>query len=59
MRLVNGLFTLEMLFLFAIGFVGAVAGDFLGKLVFNKLNAKKLRLIIYIGMIISGIIMFF
>ncbi len=58
-RLFNGLFTLEMLLFFAIGFIGSIIGDYLGKLVFDKLNAKKLRLIVYIGMILSGIIMFF
>lgn len=59
MRLINGLLTIEMTFYFLIGFVGCIIGDFLGKLVFDKLNAKKLRLIIYIGMILSGIIMLF
>lgn len=59
MRLLNGLLTIEMTFYFLIGFVGCVIGDFLGKLVFDKLNAEKLRMIIYIGMILSGIIMLF
>jgi len=34
-------------------------GDFLGKLIFDKLDGKKLKTIIYTGMIISGVIMFF
>ncbi len=59
MRFFNGLFTLEMLSLFAIGFIGSIIGNLLGKLVFDKLNAKKLRLIVYIGMTLSGIIMIF
>ena len=59
MRLFNGLFDLKMLYLFLIGSIGAITGDFLGKFVFDKLDAKKLRLIVYIGMIISGIIMLF
>lgn len=59
MRLLNGLLTIEMTFYFLIGFVGCIIGDFLGKLVFDKLNAEKLRMIIYIGMILSGIIMLF
>lgn len=59
MRLINGLLTLEMVLYFSVGFVGCIIGDFLGKLVFDKLNAKKLRLIIYIAMILSGIIMLF
>lgn len=59
MRLLNGLLTIEVTFYFLIGFVGCIIGDFLGKLVFDKLNAEKLRMIIYIGMILSGIIMLF
>ena len=37
--------------------VGCLLGDFIGKKVFDKLNAKKLKMIIYIGMIISGALM--
>ena len=59
MRFVNGFITLETVYYFLIGSIGCVIGDFLGKLVFNKLNAKKLRIIIYIGMILSGIVMLF
>jgi len=38
-----------------IGLVGCMIGDMLGKLVFDKLDSEKLKLVIYIGMIISGI----
>lgn len=57
LRAVNGLVTGESLIMAAIGFVGCMIGDFVGNLVFNKLDGKKLKLIIYIGMIISGTLM--
>jgi len=59
MRVINGNVDGKILIYSAIGIVGCMAGDFIGKQVFNKLDANKLKLIIYIGMIISGIIMFF
>ena len=59
MRAVNGILTKDALLYAAIGLVGCMVGDTLGKQVFHKLNAEKLKKIIYIGMIISGIVMFF
>ncbi len=59
MRVVNGIITREVLIYAAIGMVGCMIGDFIGKSVFDKLDAQKLKNIIYIGMIISGIVMFF
>ncbi len=58
-RAINGLITLELLVYWLIGTIGCLLGDFIGKLVFDKLNAKKLKTIIYIAMIISGILMLF
>lgn len=58
MRALNGVLTLETLGYAAVGLVGCMAGDFLGKQVFDKLDSNKLKTIIYIGMIISGIVMF-
>lgn len=58
-RAINGIINKEILIFAAVGIVGCMAGDFLGKLIFDKLDAKKLKLIIYLGMIISGIVMFF
>lgn len=58
-RAINGLITVNVLLLAAIGIVGCLVGDFIGKLVFKKLDGKKLKQIIYIGMIISGVLMFF
>ena len=56
-RAINGLVTADLLLCAAVGIVGCLAGDFLGRKVFDKLDAKKLKYIIYIGMIISGILM--
>ncbi len=58
-RAVNGIINTEILICAAIGVVGCMIGDFIGKFVFDKLNSDKLKYIIYIGMILSGIIMLF
>ena len=59
MRGVNGILTKDAVIYAAIGLVGCMAGDALGKRVFHKLNGEMLKRIIYIGMIVSGIVMFF
>ena len=59
MRAVNGAINSEILLYAIIGFIGCLAGDFLGKIVFDKLNPEKLKKIIYIGMIVSGVLMIF
>ena len=59
MRLANGMITAEILLYTAVGAVGWLLGDRMGRLVFNKLDVEKLRRIIYIGMIISGVLMLF
>ena len=59
MRAVNGLVTLQLIEYACIGFVGCLIGDKLGEKVFDKLDSKKLKFIIYICMIISGILMIF
>lgn len=56
-RLINGNLTSGVLVSAAIGFCGCMAGDFVGILVFDKLDAKKFKRIIYIGMTVSGILM--
>ncbi len=58
-RVINGIITPQLLLYAAIGVVGCLAGDFIGKKVFDKLDSDKLKKVIYIGMIISGIVMFF
>lgn len=58
-RAISGLISVDLLIYAAVGIIGCIAGDFLGTKVFNKLDAKKLKYVIYIGMIISGILMLF
>lgn len=58
-RALNGIINIEILLCALIGIVGCMIGDFAGRLVFDKLDAKKLKYVIYAGMIISGIVMLF
>lgn len=58
-RSIRGLITVELLIYAAVGFIGCLAGDYLGRKVFDKLDAQKLKYVIYIGMIISGVLMLF
>lgn len=59
MRAFNGLVTLEILLYSLIGMVGCMIGDFIGKIVFNKLNGETLKKVIYVAMVISGVLMIF
>ena len=59
MRVANGIISFNILALAVIGMIGCLVGDFIGKKVFDKLDSNRLKRIIYIGMIISGIVMFF
>ena len=56
-RFFNGIITPEVLLYSAVGFSGSIGGNLVGKTVFDKLQAEKLRQIIYIAMAVSGIIM--
>lgn len=58
-RAISGLITWELLLYAAVGIIGCIGGDFLGGKIFNKLDAQKMKYVIYIGMIISGILMLF
>ena len=58
-RAINGVVTREVLLYGVIGFAGCMLGDLIGRSVFDKLDGDKLKLIIYVGMIVSGIIMIF
>lgn len=59
MRAFNGIITGNVLLCCAIGLAGCLLGDMVGRLVFNRLNAKRFKQVIYIGMIISGAVMIF
>ena len=56
-RAINGMITPKILLFAAVGFVGCILGDLVGRLVFDKLDGEKLKKVIYVGMILSGIIM--
>ena len=56
-RAINGLLTLTLLGYALVGFLGCMIGDFVGKLVFDKLDGEKLKGVIYVGMILSGVVM--
>lgn len=57
MRALNGMISGQILLFAAVGLAGCLLGDFCGRLVFDKLDSGKVKKIIYIGMIISGILM--
>ncbi|MBR4955978.1 MAG: sulfite exporter TauE/SafE family protein [Clostridia bacterium] len=57
MRAANGMITRELLLYAAAGAVGCMVGDRLGLLVWGKLDSEKVKKIIYIAMILSGILM--
>lgn len=59
MRALNGLITKEVLILFALGLIGWWIGDRIGAKIFDRLNPDRLKQVIYIGMIVSGILMLF
>lgn len=56
-RIINGFVTWQVLGYTAVGLIGCFIGDFVGKKVFSKLDGKRVKRIIYIAMIVSGIIM--
>lgn len=58
-RVVSGIVTWQVLLYAFVGIAGCMAGDFAGKAVFDRLNAKMLKTVIYLGMILSGILMIF
>lgn len=58
-RMINGVITRNLLVYAVVGFLGCMAGDIMGKCVFDKLDAERLRTVIYIGMIFSGAVMLF
>ena len=58
-RIFNGIIDTEVIVYSIIGFAGSIAGNFVGSRVFDKLQPDKLRRLIYMCMIISGVIMIF
>ena len=56
-RAVSGVITPRLLLYAVIGFAGCMIGDLIGRTVFDRLDSDKMKLVIYIGMIVSGVIM--
>lgn len=56
-RAINGILTWELLLYAAVGMTGCLLGNLVGKRVFDKLDGGKLKTVIYIAMIVSGILM--
>ena len=56
-RAVNGMLTAQVLQLSAVAAVGWWSGNTLGAKIFDKLDADRLRKLIYMGMIVSGVLM--
>lgn len=57
MRAISGAITLDVLLYALVGIGGCIVGDLLGSLVFDKLDSRKVKLIIYVGMAASGLLM--
>ena len=56
-RAINGILSWELLAYAAIGMLGCMLGNLCGKRVFDKLDAEKLKRVIYVAMVVSGILM--
>ena len=56
-RAFSGIITFKVLLLSAVGALGCMAGDRVGLTVFDRISSERVKHIIYIGMIISGVLM--
>ena len=56
-RAVSGMLTMQILGLSAVAAVGWWSGNALGAKIFNKLDGDRLKKLIYMGMIVSGVLM--
>lgn len=56
-RLLNGIITPQIAGMAAVALIGLALGDRLGNKVFDKLDADRLRKVIYVGMLFSGMLM--
>lgn len=56
-RVINGIITRETLLYAAVGMVGCAIGNSVGGRVFDRLNAQRVKQVIYAGMIVSGLLM--
>ncbi|MBP3939938.1 MAG: sulfite exporter TauE/SafE family protein [Christensenellaceae bacterium] len=58
-RAINGIITPRVLIWAGIGMIGCMIGDWLGAKVFHRLDSERLKRLIYIGMLISGVVLLF
>ena len=58
-RSLNGIITTNVLLCFAVAVVGSLAGNYAGGKLFDKLDGGKIKKLVYLVMIFSGITMFF
>lgn len=58
-RAVNGIVTARVLGWFAVAVVGSLIGNHIGGKLFDKLDSAKMKRLVYLGMIVSGITMIF
>lgn len=56
-RILNHIINRDILLYAAVGLIGCLIGNRIGSWAFDKLDGEKLKRIIYIGMIISGVLM--
>lgn len=56
-RALSGILTGQVLGAFCLGIFGCLLGNYLGGKVFHRLDGEKLRRVVYLGMILSGITM--
>lgn len=54
-RAFSGMVTLPVLFLAAVTCLGCLSGNWCGRFVFHRLDGNKLKTVIYVGMILSGL----
>jgi uncharacterized membrane protein YfcA len=58
-RALNGIITFKVLLCFAVAVVGSLVGNYAGGKLFDKLDGGKIKKLVYLVMIFSGITMFF
>lgn len=58
-RAVNGMITGKVLVWFAVAVMGSLLGNHVGGKLFAKLDSVRLKRLVYLGMIVSGVIMLF
>ena len=56
-RAINGMVTQQVLLLAVLSLLGWTVGNSFGNQVFEKLDAEKLRRVVYYGMVVSGVLM--